>query len=85
MSRPMLSARNREAIVFDNTEIEIPCSGCGQKTAKTVGWLKANGQFVCSGCGATINVDSEQLIAGLDKVDDVVAKLRASLSKLGKG
>lgn len=70
--------------MFDDAEIEIPCTGCSQKTAKTVRWLKSNNQFVCSGCGATINLDSDQLIAGLDKVDDVFAKLRASLQKIGK-
>ena len=41
---------------LDNQSIEIPCPDCGHKTAKTVGWIKANKKFICR-CGAQINLE----------------------------
>lgn len=38
-----------------DAEIGVPCPGCGHETAKSIGWLKANDEMVCAGCGETIN------------------------------
>jgi hypothetical protein len=49
----------------DDLVIGIPCPGCGEKTAKTIRWLKANDHFIC-GCAAVVTVDSTKLAAGLE-------------------
>ena len=44
---------------LDSHTIELPCSACGQKLQKTIGWLKAHRQFDCT-CGKPITVDLTQ-------------------------
>lgn len=70
--------------MFEKAEIGIPCPKCGHKTDKTIAWIKANDEVTCGGCGSTIHLERENLLAGLDKVDKSIAKFRKSLGRLGK-
>ena len=70
--------------MFESAEIRVPCPGCGHKSVKSLAWLKANDQFICDGCGKSVTLDREQFRAGLDKVDQSIAKFRASLRNFGK-
>jgi hypothetical protein len=53
---PLSTARQpvKPALYPDSTKIEIPCK-CGRNTQKTIGWIKANNEFVC-GCGNHIDL-----------------------------
>lgn len=68
---------------LDSHTIDLPCSGCGQKHKKTLGWLKAHQQFTC-GCGASITVDLTQLEQGLARANKSLDGLKAAFGKLGK-
>jgi hypothetical protein len=52
----------------DDAAVPIPCPACGNKIEKTVGWLKSNEHVICD-CGSRINVDANNVIAGLEKVE----------------
>jgi len=70
--------------MFKDAEINIPCPGCGQKTKKSVTWLKANNYFSCEGCGRTVTVDAKELLAGIEKADQTIANFRKKISRIGK-
>ncbi len=69
--------------LIDNQEIEIPCSKCGCKTKKSIGWLKNNNYFICT-CGTKINLDTSQFKDEIAKVDSAFAELQKTLKKFGK-
>lgn len=66
---------------LDAQSVDIPCPQCGQKTAKSVGWLKTQSEFACAGCGQTIHVAAEEFRAGIKSVEDALARLGRSLGK----
>lgn len=68
--------------ILDDASIDIPCS-CGKKTAQTVGWLKRHDNFACPGCGATIRLDRDQLLAEVRKAEKGIDGLAKSLRRLG--
>lgn len=68
---------------LDNAEIEIPCSNCGSKTKKSIGWIKSNNQFTCT-CGTTIKLDADQFRGEIAKVDASFADLQRTLKSFGK-
>ncbi|CDM59914.1 hypothetical protein LPU83_pLPU83a_0073 (plasmid) [Rhizobium favelukesii] len=70
--------------MFEDVEINIPCPGCGQKTKKSVAWLKANKQFTCDGCSNAVTVDAEKLFAGIKKADKTLADFRKKLARREK-
>jgi len=35
----------------EDATVPIPCPTCGEKTEKSLGWLKTNDHFTC-GCGS---------------------------------
>ena len=72
------------AIVFEQQEIGIPCPKCGEKTEKSIAWIRSNNNFVCDGCGSAINVEADKLLAGIKKAEQAVTNFRKSLGKLGK-
>ncbi|QQF02875.1 hypothetical protein [Sinorhizobium meliloti] len=70
--------------MLETAEIGVPCPKCGHKTTKTIAWIKAHDDFACSGCGATIAVEANELVAGIQKAEQSLAKLRKSLGQFGK-
>ena len=68
---------------LDNQVIDFPCPKCGRKHPKTVGWLKANRQLVCS-CGANITIDNSDFVAGVAGVDKAMDDLKRQLKNFGK-
>lgn len=70
--------------MFDKAEIGIPCPGCGHKNPKTVAWIKTHDEMVCRGCGESVRIEADELIAGLKKADKAVADFRKSLRSFGK-
>jgi|HubBroStandDraft_1064217.scaffolds.fasta_scaffold00009_41 hypothetical protein len=68
---------------LDNAEIGIPFPKCGQKTKKTVGWLKSHNQMVCR-CGAEINIDQRQFRDGVGKAERGMDDLKRALKRFGK-
>ncbi len=65
--------------MFENVELGIPCPGCGHKTPKSIGFIRANSVLVCAGCNEVVTVKGDELIAGLDKADRSIADLRNKL------
>jgi transcription initiation factor TFIIIB Brf1 subunit/transcription initiation factor TFIIB len=70
--------------IFDGHEIEVPCPKCGQKTKKTIGWLRDHAEMICAGCGVTIVLKDEGFRAGLDQADEAMKKVRAAFAGFGK-
>lgn len=70
--------------ILDDASIDIPCPQCGKETSKSIGWIKANQEFACPGCGNTIRLDSEAAIRELQKADNALDDLRAALKNFGK-
>lgn len=66
---------------LDTQSVDIPCPQCGEKTAKTVAWLKTETEFACDGCGATVSVNADEFRAGLKSVEDALARLGRGLGK----
>jgi len=46
---------------LDDREIAFKCPKCGHDIRKTIGWLKANQNLACAGCGATMELRTEQV------------------------
>jgi len=61
--------------LFDEQSLSIPCPQCGHETAQTIGWIKANGDFNCAGCGQAITLDSEELLGALNEIDEIAAQI----------
>jgi hypothetical protein len=70
--------------MFDSVEIGIPCPKCGQKTQKTIAWIKANDTFACDGCAAIIRIDRDELLRGLNEIDKSVDDLKRQIRNLSK-
>ncbi|WP_411906297.1 hypothetical protein [Rhizobium mayense] len=70
--------------MFDNKSISIPCPGCGQKTSKTIAWIKANDNFICDGCGRPITIKAEELLSGLEEAKKAIADFKRNLRGIGK-
>ncbi len=69
---------------FDDHEIDVPCPQCGHKTKQSIGWLRANKEMTCVGCGVAISLEDKGFRAGLDKVEKSLADLRNTFSGFGK-
>lgn len=68
--------------MFDKQTLDIPCPHCGQKTPKTVAWLKTKTDFPCLACGGIVAVDATDLTAKLKQADKIIAKFGKSFGKL---
>lgn len=68
---------------FDTTTIPIPCSKCGRKTDKTIGWLKSHKKFSCV-CGTVIEVESSQFLREMAKTDRAIVDFKRKLEMINK-
>ncbi|MDH4240754.1 MAG: hypothetical protein OEW48_14435 [Phycisphaerae bacterium] len=62
--------------MFENETVDVPCSKCGAKHSKKIGWLKSTNQFTCS-CGTIIKVESKDL-------HDKIATIERNIKKFFK-
>lgn len=69
--------------LFDNASIDIPCSECGHKTPKTIGWIKRHNNFACT-CGTNITLDGDDFRRELAKVEKSLAKAMTAFKGIGK-
>ena len=70
--------------VLDSASIDMACPRCGQKTAKTIGWLKANNQITCPGCGGDIDIDPGNLVEVTGRVEKTLDGLNDSIRRINK-
>lgn len=70
--------------MLEKAKIGVPCPKCGHETKKSIAWIEANDDFVCSKCGSVVAVESEKLLATIKKAEQSLAKFRKSLGKFGK-
>jgi len=67
--------------LFDAQDLPIECPNCKHKTPKSIAWIKQHSELTCT-CGATIRIDSDELLAGLRKAEDMISRLEKSKIKL---
>lgn len=58
--------------MFDNADIELSCPGCSHKVTKTLGWITSHKEFVCSGCGETVTLETDQLARDMKEVNKLL-------------
>lgn len=71
-----------EKTMLEDFKLDIPCPACGQKTAKTIGWVKANDHLACAHCGRDFTLDRDQFLGEITKAEKSLAKFRRSFGKL---
>lgn len=54
----------------DDRMIELPCPGCGNPLAESIGWFRANKAIDCPACGSTLDLSG----AGFRQQLDAAAK-----------
>ena len=67
----------------DDTTIPIPCTKCGRKTSKTLGWLQKNNSFICPGCNAEVRFRHDQFLQVVSDAEKALAGLRRTMTKTG--
>jgi ribosomal protein S27E len=70
--------------ILDDASITIPCPRCGEKTAKTIGWMKAHDQIVCPGCGVTIKLQRDGLLKGTAGAEKAVSGFRDTIRRMNQ-
>jgi predicted RNA-binding Zn-ribbon protein involved in translation (DUF1610 family) len=53
--------------LFVDDSAEIVCPRCGMTTPKTIEWLRANDQYICSACNFEVNLNRDKQLAALDR------------------
>jgi len=61
--------------LLENASIDLPCSKCGKTTQKTIAWIKTHSDYVCSACGVTINLGSDQFSDKIRAAEKSLAEL----------
>jgi len=61
--------------VLESAPIEFECPKCTHKIQKTIGWLTSHKNMICDGCGVTINLNMNDLSAGMKKIDDAIDRI----------
>ncbi|MCD0160114.1 hypothetical protein IHN63_02210 [Deinococcus sp. 6YEL10] len=69
---------------FDGVQLNVPCPNCGHEVPQTLGWLKRSPEWVCVGCGRTVQLDAEQVARSVKEMEDAVADLQREFKKLGQ-
>jgi hypothetical protein len=62
----------------EDATVPIPRPTCGEKTEKSLGWLKTNDHFTC-GCGTVVRVNGEEFVRQIESaIDDLKRKIQSS-------
>ena len=64
--------------------LDIPCPGCGTLAHKSVAWIQANIEYVCTGCNRRIIPDIAHLLATLQETEDLATGLAQTLDQINK-
>lgn len=70
-------------IALDGQSVPLLCLSCGEKTHKTVGWIKENSAFECS-CGSVVNFNSEVLRKKLVETETRIQELLSQIKDAPK-
>ncbi len=70
--------------MLEKAKIGIPCPECGKKTSKSIAWIKAHNDFVCSKCASVVGVEGEKLLAAIKQAEKSVGKLSATFARINK-
>lgn len=69
----------------DNACFEITCPSCGQKTEKSLAWLKEDGNFTCPACGTSVQFDGPALLNEMQPdLSEGIAKLRRQIAEINQ-
>jgi transcription elongation factor Elf1 len=68
--------------LFDDKNVTFKCPKCGHEIRETIGWLKSHESMSCSGCGATIHLDTKELVSGAEKAEKAINDFKSALKKL---
>ncbi len=68
---------------LSSAEIDIPCTNCGRKTKKSIGWIKSHSDFICA-CGTEIHVDANQFKSEIAKVERSLGDLQRTIKGFNK-
>lgn len=49
--------------LLETVEAEVVCGQCGNKTKRTIAWLKTNDTYDCPVCGAATDLRTEEWTA----------------------
>lgn len=67
---------------LDKMTLDISCTSCGKKTAKSIAWLKSHNVFVCGICGSSFPIDRNQISTAIDKAAKALPKFGKGIRKL---
>jgi len=70
-------------IQLDDSEIEIQCPKCSQTFKKSIGWLKANDEMICTGCDSKIVFDKKEFTGPINEAQKSLDDLEKSFRALG--
>lgn len=70
--------------LLDNQEIKFACPQCGNEVRETFGKLRAHPYVSCSGCGADITVQGDELQRIAEAFDKTVREISAAFGGIGK-
>lgn len=57
---------------LDGHTVGVRCPRCDHKNTRTIGWIKSHKAMTCGGCGATIKLDSPQLVSEIGRVEKML-------------
>lgn len=69
--------------LFDDSEIGIPCSSCGNKTKKRVSWIKSHDRFTCA-CGNEVRFEASGLLTAIEDAKRIKDNFKRKLRGIGK-
>jgi len=50
-------------------KIVFQCPECSHQMRQTLGWLKANANITCPGCGTTIRLNPDKLVESVEAIE----------------
>ena len=68
---------------LDDQKIDITCPSCRRKRSETVRKLKTNPALTCL-CGTTLEIDKNQLSAGLKSVEKSLSNIKRVVRRFNK-
>jgi hypothetical protein len=70
-------------IQLDDSEIDVHCPKCRQAFKKSIGWLKANDEMICTGCECKIVFDKKEFTGPMNQAQKALDDLEKRFRSLG--